>query len=288
MHRLSLRSAKSNDMDSLLQHLKPAAPATNSEAGDAACYLADLTENQQQGFVTFLKNENTGRRWWVNGALPYGQADTVKIDTEYARTGEADIDVPTILAEVDDLENNGSMLVKERQSQKFLLTEGFAAGPSPTLGFEVSHGGGNVWYVSDGEFRVYYGPSIKKVFKIRGERFVGTDGFIGFNVYVRPYVEEGSGNYNYEVTDCSPCFFSPGGYKEQPPTLVLPPASSLFGKASWNPGYLFCMLAYVNAPTDSRSATICVRYSGGIISFMRSSYWGNPHGPPFFTGGGLT
>jgi hypothetical protein len=268
-------------MDSLLQHLKPAVPASSSEAGDAACFLADLTENQQQGFVTFVKDANTGRRWWVNGALPYGQADTVQIDTEYARTGEAEIDVPAILAEVDDLENNGSILVKDRQDQKFLLTEGFAAPPSPTRMFEVSHGGGNVWYVSEGEFIEY--NTINKVFKLRGERFEGTDGFIGFNVYVQPFVEEGSGNYLYKVQDVGPCFFSAGGYKSEPPTLVLPPSESLFGKASWNPGYLFCPLAYVNAPTNTRPATVANIQALGYISFANSVAWGNPHGPGFYT-----
>jgi hypothetical protein len=272
-------------MDSLLQHLKPAVPASSSEAGDAACFLADLTENQQQGFVTFLKDPNTGRRWWVNGSLPYGQADTVQIDTEYARTDETDINVPAVLAEVDDLENNGAILVKDRQDQKFLLTEGFAAPPSPTQMFEVSHAGGNVWYVSDGEFLEYYGQNIKKAFKVRGERFEGTDGFIGFNVYVRPFVEEGSGNYLYEVQDVGPCFFSVGGYKSEPPTLVLPPSESLFGKASFNPGYLFCPLAYVNAPTDTRPATIAGLQDGSYISFARTTTWGNPHGPGFYTHG---
>ena len=186
--------------------------------------------------------------------------------------------MPTILAEVDDLENNGSILVKERQTQSFLLTDGYACPPTLTDPFEVAHGGGSVWFVSAGEFRVFDAEGLlTQTFKVPAAQFTGTAGFIGFRINVRPYAE--NAKFPYIVEDCGRCEFLTS-WKSEPPTLILPAEGDLFQTdPRWNPGYIWCPLAYVSAPTDTRPATIQL-IQGGQNNRFDSAFWGNPL-PPF-------
>ena len=238
-------------MDSILQHLKPAAAPTSSDAVKRLVRLQDLERHTgAQTAPRSVSDPVTRRRVLALHSLPAGAADSAPYDRNYPSSLVGAEDEGVIITrtkavltrleiQMDQPQHRVSVILPRTRNITVTTVSGFVTGvdlPSP---FSVAWLGGDRWRVAAG--RISGGGMESNARDIAGADLSLRVGFIGFWCRLEPMPD-----LTFLITP-SP-ISGESEYANDGPTRSI----DTDGSVTWKPGRMFVPLAAVEAPTLSR------------------------------------